>query len=109
MNVKVFYQKVRELEAAITADYVVVASLATLDGGKAGVKSEVSRHAAARLIADSKATLATPEEAEEYYRIRNEERARAEQVAISNQFHVALVSDIERGSVRIAPKPTKRS
>jgi len=38
----------------------------TPDGGRAGVKTQVPRALAARMIVEEKADLATPEEAEEF-------------------------------------------
>jgi hypothetical protein len=45
---------------------VVIISRQTSDGGRAGVKTQVPRAVAARIIADEKADLATAEEAEEF-------------------------------------------
>lgn len=42
--------------------FAVVISRATPDGGRAGVKTELPRAVAARLIAEGKADLADPEE-----------------------------------------------
>jgi hypothetical protein len=46
--------------------YAVVTSRATPDGGRAGVKTELPRTVAARLIADGKADLADPAEAAQF-------------------------------------------
>lgn len=66
MDLKVYYKKIREIEASITEPVAVVISRATEDGGKAGMKSEVPRRLAAKLIAEEKAELASAEEAAEY-------------------------------------------
>lgn len=67
MAIRAFFRKVREIEQGISSDFVVVVSNETTDGGKPGVETEVSRIQAARLIADSKARLATPEETAAFY------------------------------------------
>ena len=59
---RAYYEKVRTIEAMIDAVFAVVISRDTPDGGRAGVKVELPRAVAARLIADGKAELATPEE-----------------------------------------------
>ena len=70
MDVRIYFQKVRQIEAAITTPHTVVMSLETPDGGKAGVTTEVTRIMAARLVAENKARLATDEEIAVFYGIK---------------------------------------
>ncbi len=70
MDVRIYFQKVRQIEAAITKPHAVVVSLETPDGGRAGMMTEVSRIMAARLVAENKARLATDEEHNEFYGIK---------------------------------------
>ena len=58
MDLRVYYQKVRDVEARIPGPYVLVESLATPDGGKAGLLTEVPRRVAAKMIVDGAAKLA---------------------------------------------------
>jgi hypothetical protein len=64
MDIRVYYQKVRQSEATIAKDYVSVVSLDTADGGRSGVVTEVSRYTAAKLVVEGKARLATEAEVE---------------------------------------------
>jgi hypothetical protein len=66
MDLRTFYQNIRRIAAEIAEDAVVIISRETSDGGRAGVKTEVPRALAARLIAEGKAELANPEEAAEF-------------------------------------------
>jgi hypothetical protein len=66
MDLRAYYQKIRKIEADVPGPAAVVVSRETPDGGRAGVKTEVPRGLAARLVAEEKADLATPEEAEEF-------------------------------------------
>jgi succinate dehydrogenase/fumarate reductase flavoprotein subunit len=66
MDIRQYYERIREVAATIQEEYTIVKSLATDDGGKAGVFTEVSRSVAAKLVVDRKAILATPAEASEY-------------------------------------------
>jgi hypothetical protein len=66
MDLLGYYEKIRRIEAVIDAVFAVVTSRATPDGGRAGVKTELPRAVAARLIADGKADLASPEEAAQF-------------------------------------------
>jgi hypothetical protein len=65
MNLRSYYQKVRELSESLEPGDVWVESLATPDGGKAGVFTQVSRQLAAKLVVDGRARLANVEAAEE--------------------------------------------
>jgi hypothetical protein len=66
MDLLAYYEKIRKIEAVIGTVFAVVTSHATPDGGRAGVKTELPRAVAARLIADGKADLANPEEAAQF-------------------------------------------
>jgi hypothetical protein len=58
MDLRAYYQNMRKIEAGITEPVVVIVSRETPDGGKAGVKNEVTRAVAARMIAEGRAELA---------------------------------------------------
>ncbi len=81
MDLRAYYEKIRAIEALIDAVFAVVVSKATPDGGRAGVKTELPRAAAARLIADGKAELANPEDAAQF-------RSEAEAKWKEAQLHV---------------------
>ena len=66
MDLRIFYQKMRKLEQEIVGAHVIVVSLETPDGGKPGVKTEVTRANAALLIVEGRARLADKAEAAEY-------------------------------------------
>ena len=67
MDVRIYFQKVRQVEAGIVSPHAVVMSLDTPDGGKAGLLTEVSRMMAAQLIVENKARMASEEETNEFY------------------------------------------
>ena len=64
MDLRQYYQRIRDIEETIAGEHVVVMSEKTPDGGHAGVLTEVSRAMAAKLITDLRARLATDEEAQ---------------------------------------------
>jgi hypothetical protein len=82
MDLLAYYEKIRKMEAAIDTVFAVVSSRATPDGGRAGVKTELPRAVAARLIVDGKADLADPEDAARF-------RTEAEEKWREAQLHVA--------------------
>jgi hypothetical protein len=66
MDLRKFYQRIRGIEAEVHEEFAVIVSRTTPDGGRAGVKCDVPRAVAARLVAEEKADLASPEEAERF-------------------------------------------
>ncbi|MEK7406852.1 MAG: hypothetical protein AAB225_17385 [Acidobacteriota bacterium] len=104
MDLKVFYRKLRELEASIAEAYVVIVSQETPDGGRAGVRTEAPREVAARMVVEGKARLATPEEAAEYLVQMAEAKKAAEQLAAASRVQFTVLSEAElralRGAVR---------
>ncbi|HVV46054.1 MAG TPA: hypothetical protein VHC72_12655 [Bryobacteraceae bacterium] len=75
MDLRSYYRKVREADATLTGEDVVMVSLDTAEGGRAGVRTECPRAIAARLIAELRARTATEEEAREF---REQQRAAKE-------------------------------
>lgn len=68
MDLKNYYQKIKETEAKIADPFTVIISADTPDGGKAGRPAEVSRHLAAKMVVEGVARLATPEEVQAFHR-----------------------------------------
>ena len=67
MDLRTWCKKVRDAEASLTGEHFVMVSLATSEGGKEGVRTEVPRSIAARLIAETRARIASEEEALEFH------------------------------------------
>lgn len=68
MDLRAYYQRIREIEAGIPDAEVVVITRATGDGGRRGQRTEVRRAVAARMVVDGKVDLASPEESEQFRR-----------------------------------------
>lgn len=82
MNLRDYYNTIRGIAASIETEFAVVVSVQTSDGGQPGVMTEVRRDQAARLVAENKAVLATPDQAKEYYdslRLRHAQQAAEEE------------------------------
>ncbi|MEO7142218.1 MAG: hypothetical protein ABI165_01805 [Bryobacteraceae bacterium] len=107
MDLRMFYQKMRRIEAEITDHDVVVISRETADGGRAGVATEVPRGVAAKLIVEDRARLASPEEAAEYRAAVVERARKAEQLANANKLQVTLISEPELRALKSAIRPQK--
>jgi vacuolar-type H+-ATPase subunit F/Vma7 len=95
MEITAFYKKVREVEATIKEREVLIVSLATGDGGREGVRSEVTRTVAAKLIAEGRARLATFDEIKEYREKAAEALRAAEQLAASKRMQIAVLTEAD--------------
>jgi hypothetical protein len=104
MEIRKYYQRVREAEAGISEPFVVVVSLDTGDGGVAGTATEVSRASAARLMVDGKARLADPDEAKEYHERADQARKAAEQKAGASRMQVTVISDSDLRALKLGRK-----
>lgn len=107
MDLKVFYQKLRQTEASIAEAHVVVVSLETPDGGQPGVRTEVARALAARMIVEGKARLATPEESAGFREQVAEAKRAADQAAAANRIQIAVVADSELKTLKSALRPAR--
>jgi hypothetical protein len=104
MEIRAYYKKLHEIEQTISDDYVIVVSLRTGEGGVEGRRTEVGRSAAARLLADGAARLASPEEAQEFRREREMARDEAVRRAEASRVQVTILRDGESRP----PRPAKR-
>ena len=95
MDLRVFYQKIREQEAAIPEEFPLLVSKETGDGGKAGTMTEAPRRLAAKMVVEGQARLATAEETAKYRESVAETRRLAEQRAAATRLQVAVLSTTE--------------
>ena len=105
MDLKVFYQKLRQTEASIAEAHVGVVSLETPDGGRPGVGTEAPRSLAARMVVEGRARLATPEESAEFRAQAAEAKRAAEQAATASRIQIAVVSDSELKMLKSTLRP----
>jgi hypothetical protein len=107
MDMRVYYQKIRETEAVIEGDSVLTVSLSTPDGGKAGVLTEVSKRTAARAVVEGKARLASQEETAAYRAETAAVRKEIEERALVNQAKFSVIAESELKAIRSALKPSR--
>jgi len=91
MDLRAYYKKVRDTEAAMKSPHVVVVSMATPDGGKPGVITEVPAAIAARMIVEGAARQATEEEASSFCEMHTAARQAAEEAATAGRLQVVVV------------------
>ena len=108
MDLRVFYQKLRKIEAEIADPHVVVISNETPDGGRPGQLAEVSRSIAARLIIEGKARLATSEEAAEFRATAQQALHDARQRQMAEKVQVNVISEADLRALKNAARAEKR-
>jgi len=91
MDLKGYYKKLRETEATISAEHVVLVSLPTPEGGKAGQLTEATRAVAARLITEGRARLASDEEAAAFREEMREACERHERQEAARRMQVVVL------------------
>jgi hypothetical protein len=102
MDMRVYYAKIREKEDELREDSVVVLSLETADGGRAGVPTEVSRRNAAKLLVEGRAALATEEEAQNFRQAIKEAKTAADEREAARRMEFTLISatDTKKSNVK---------
>ena len=95
MDLKVYFKKVKDVEATIPTAYVVIASQETPDGGQPGVFTEVSKGLAARMVAEGRGRIATGEESAAFLETHAEARREVEAIEAARRMHFSLVQPPE--------------
>jgi hypothetical protein len=108
MELRSYYQKIRELESAIGEEFPLLISLETGDGGKSGTRTEVPRKLAAKMVVEGQARLATPAENAEFRESQAELRRVSEQATAAGRLQIAVLSTTELDQLKAdARKNTK--
>jgi len=106
MDLRVYYQKIRDVASRIADEFPVVVSKESADGGQAGIKTEVPRQIAAKLVVEGVAELAKPEEVAKFRAALAEAKRVADQAAAASRLQLSVIStaDLEslKASVRIS-------
>lgn len=95
MDVKTYYQRIRDTEATIATPYAVVVSRPTDDGGKPGVLVEVHRHLAAKMLVEGSAQLAAADQAAAFRLSQELALKAAQEAAAASRFEVSMVPSEE--------------
>jgi len=92
MDLQIYYRKIQEIEQSLSDPSVVVVSLDTPDGGREGVRTEVPRRTAAKMIVEGCARLATADEAIDFQERKMEAKIRADQVTAASRMQFTVIS-----------------
>jgi hypothetical protein len=93
----------------LTDEFPLMKSLASPDGGKPGTFSEVSREAAAKMLVEGRAVLATEDEKKAYLEQQAARKKAAERAELARRVQVAIISEPEpepevKSEVKSEPK-----
>ena len=100
MDLREYYGKIRAAAAELPAEFSVVVSLATADGGREGVRTEVDRQLAAKMIVDGRARVATPEETAEFRKGQADALKQAKEEEYRRHVKVTLVAGEDLSALR---------
>jgi len=104
MDLKLYYQKIRDMESKIPDAFPVIISQQTDDGGKAGSFAEVTRSVAAKMIIEGTSRIATTEEAASYRQDCAEAKRQVDQEAEVNKVQITVVPTAELARLAGAKK-----
>jgi hypothetical protein len=107
MDLKRYYQRIREIESTIADAFTLVVSIETPDGGKPGTLTEVIRKVAAKMVVDGVARLATAEETERWRDAQAEAQRLAEQATLAGRVQLSVVPTSELNRLREAARPAE--
>ncbi len=107
MDLQIYYKKIRETEASLKDPSLVVVSLDTPDGGRGGVRTEVPRRIAARMIVEGAVRPATADEAREFYEQNAEAKRQADQLAAASRMQFTVISPHELRKLKGAGQANK--
>ncbi len=91
MNLRGYYQKLREVERSLIAPFIVLASQETPDGGREGTLTEAPRLVAAKMILEGRALVATEEQVRAFQEAKVEAKRAADQEAALSRMQVTIV------------------
>jgi hypothetical protein len=95
MDLRLYYQKIRDIEATIADEFPVVVSRDTGDGGKSGTLTEVPRRIAAKMIVEGQARLAAMEQKQAFLESQADAKRLLDQVEAAARIQVTVVSAAE--------------
>jgi len=107
MDLQIYYKKIRETEDSLKDPSVLVISLETPDGGRAGVRTEVARRVGAKMIVEGAARLANADEVREFREQKAEAKRQADQVAAASHVQFTVLSPNELRKLKGAAQPGK--
>ena len=93
MNLRKYYESVKETRKSLSEPYVYLTSKSTPNGGVAGVVTEVETDIAAKMIVDGVASPSEEHEIAACKAKREADRIRAKEEEMRNRVRITLVNE----------------
>jgi hypothetical protein len=108
MDLKAYYQKIRDVEQDLKRAYAVVVSLETADGGTAGVLTEVAARLAAKMIVEGRARRASEQEEKRFLEQKLEAKRTSDHVEATKRMQITVVSESDIRALKAVKSPAKQ-
>jgi hypothetical protein len=108
MDLRLYYQKIRDAEAKIEDEFPVVLSRETGDGGKEGALTEVPRRIAAKMVVEGMANVASQAQKQAFLYAQAEAKRVLDQLAQAAQVHVTVLSSSDMDKLKSARPPATK-
>lgn len=108
MNLKDYYREIDAQLASIESNFVYIISLATPNGGREGVVSEVNRATAAMMIVEKKARLMTPEEVSQMRAEREQAQRQKDLADLQERVRMSRLAEEELAALKRAMQQTRK-
>jgi hypothetical protein len=108
MDVKTYYRKLREIEA-ILPDETILISKETAEGGRAGRFTEATRAVAARLIVEGVAEQASETDAERFREQLRQDHSDETRRRVAASIQVNVITEEQARALVSKPSPASRS
>jgi hypothetical protein len=102
VDLKLYFHKIKTIEATIANEHVVIISKESPDGAREGQPAEVTRGVAAKLIAVGKARLATEEESSNFNAAAAAAKSAAEEQQKKSKLQLNVVPEADMALLRSA-------
>ncbi|MGA2039257.1 MAG: hypothetical protein ABSH42_08270 [Bryobacteraceae bacterium] len=107
MDLRLYYQKIRDTQAKITDPFPVIESCETPDGGFAGRLTEATPAIAAKLIVEGAARLATEADAASFREARAKAKQAADEALAASKVQLTFLPVTEWNRIQDAGKRAK--
>lgn len=107
MDLRLYYQKVHDMEAQMGQAFPVVVSEETPDGGKAGTLTEVPAAVAAKMLVDGTARLATKKEEESFRKARSQAKEAADAAVEASKVQLSVLPTALLNQLQSAAFPAR--
>jgi hypothetical protein len=107
MDLRLYYQKIRDTQAKIADPFPVIESCETPDGGMAGRLTEVTPSLAAKLIVEGLARLAKEEDAVAFREARAKAKQSADEARAAAKVQMTFLPVTEWNRMQEAAKRAK--